>query len=355
MKIGMMCLWNAANGPSIHAELIGRAWVEMGHKLTVFSAIKHPDARPTNQADEKYVIRHFSVDEVHPYTRASFFNPKPILEADFEIFVAQNVERLPAEKLLKYWDKIKRKAKTVMVAHEGKAPDDPLYYKFDWDRIVCFDERYKEYLLKNWSEDKIKLIPYPHYPFKPGDKIKSREKLGLPTNEKIIFSFGFRAEDILPVIPPLKELLNKYKLRYLVILNPESNVEIVKDQTKENKFIDLRVKALTMDEIYSYLYASDALLIHRESNKKYKAVVSSTVCQVLGAGCPIVFHNSNYVDTYGEEIIKYDDFEDLKKKLIELFDNGFDINKVKKFLEKNNATKIASRFIRLFEELKKEG
>jgi len=30
MKIGMMCLWNAANGPSIHAELVGRAWVELG-------------------------------------------------------------------------------------------------------------------------------------------------------------------------------------------------------------------------------------------------------------------------------------------------------------------------------------
>jgi len=28
---------------------------------------------------------------------------------------------------------------------------------------------------------------------------------------------------------------------------------------------------------------------------------------------------------------------------------------VKKFLEKNSATKIASRFIRLFEELRKEG
>jgi len=55
MKIGMMCLWNAANGPSIHAELLGRAWVKLGHQLKVFSARKHPDARPTFQEDEDLV------------------------------------------------------------------------------------------------------------------------------------------------------------------------------------------------------------------------------------------------------------------------------------------------------------
>jgi cystathionine gamma-synthase len=95
----MMTLWNAANGPSIHAELVGREWVRMGHRLTVFSAIRHPDAKPTGQADEDYVIRHFIVDEVIPVTRAVYFDPKPLLESDYEIFVAQNVERLPTREL----------------------------------------------------------------------------------------------------------------------------------------------------------------------------------------------------------------------------------------------------------------
>lgn len=63
----MMCLWNGANGPSIHAELVGRAWVKLGHQLRVFSAKKHPDARPTFQKDEDFVIRHFSVDEIVKY------------------------------------------------------------------------------------------------------------------------------------------------------------------------------------------------------------------------------------------------------------------------------------------------
>jgi hypothetical protein len=37
IKIEMTTLWNAANGPSTHAELIGRAWMKLGHKLKVFS------------------------------------------------------------------------------------------------------------------------------------------------------------------------------------------------------------------------------------------------------------------------------------------------------------------------------
>ena len=100
MKIGMMCLWNAANGPAIHAELVGKAWVKLGHKLRVFSAEKHPDARPTLQKDEDFVIRHFRVNEVIPFTRAASFDPSPLLNEEYEVFVAQNVERLPADKLL---------------------------------------------------------------------------------------------------------------------------------------------------------------------------------------------------------------------------------------------------------------
>lgn len=123
MKIGMMSLWNAANGPSIHAEFIGREWIKNEHSLVVFSA-RHPDFRPTHQKDEDFVIRHFDVSEVFP---------------------------------------------------------------------------------------------------------------------------------------------------------------------------------LTINELYTYLHASDVLLIHKESSR-YKAVNSSTICQTLGSGCPILFHDSNYVELHGKEV-----------------------------------------------------
>jgi len=298
MNIGMMCLWNAANGPSIHAELVGKAWLKLCHQLRVFSAIKHPDARPTFQTDEDFVIRHFSVDEVMPFTRATYFDPSPLLNEEYDIFVAQNVERLPAERLLEVFPKVKERAVTVQVVHEGRAPEDPLYYKFDWDAIVCFDQRYKDYLIKSFRAEKIRIIPFPCHPLKLGDKRKARKKLGFPLDEKIVFSFGFRPKDIVSVLPALKDVANEYCLRYVIISNPESDVAELADAKKMYDFIDLQVRPLPLDELYTYLHASDALLIYRESSRKYQAVMSSSVCQVLGSGCPILFHESNYVGSY---------------------------------------------------------
>ncbi len=351
MKIGMMCLWNAANGPSIHAELVGRAWVKSGHQLKVFSATKHPDARPTLQRDENFVIRHFTVEEIFPFTRSSWFDPEPILSEDLDVFVAQNVERMPVERLLEVYPDIKERAVTVQVVHEGRAPDDPLFYKFDWDAIVCFDQRYKDYLKKSFPEERIYMIPYPYHPLQLGDKSRARENLGLPTDEKIVFSFGFRPKDIVCILPALGDVALKYPLRYIVTANPESDVNQLLAAQKMYKFIDLKIKPLPLDELYTYLHASDALLIHRESSKKYKAVVSSSVCQVLGSGCPILFHKSNFVELHGDEIVKYGDFKDMKIKLIELFENGFDLKKVITFLENHKTERIAEKFIHLFGEL----
>jgi len=351
MKIGMMCLWNAANGPSIHAELIGRAWVKLGHQLKIFSAKKHPDARPTFQRDEDFVIRHFSVEKVIPFTRATSFDPSPLLNEEYQVFVAQNVERLPAEKLLKVFPMIKKKAITVQVVHEGEAPEDPLYYKFDWDAIVCFDQRYKDYLVKSFPAEKIHMISYPYHLFKLGDKEKTRRKLGLPLDEKIVFSFGFRPKDVICVLPALKDIAKEYPLRYVIIANPESDTGELYEVKKKYDFIDLKVRALPLDELYDYLYASDVLLIHRESSSKYHAVVSSSVCQLLGSGCPILFHQSNYVELHGNEIIKYRDFGDMKTKLIELFQGKFDLNIIRDFLKNYEAERIAERFLKLFKEL----
>jgi hypothetical protein len=351
MKIGMMSLWNAANGPSIHAESVGRAWVKLGHQLRIFSAEKHPDARPTFQRDEDFVIRHFSIDEVIPVTRATYFNPSPLLNEEYEVFVAENVERLPAESLLEVFPKIKERAVTVQIVHEGKAPEDPLYYVFDWDAIVCFDQRYNDYLVKSFSVEKIHMIPYPYHPLELGDKGKARERLGLPLDKKIVFSFGFRPKDIVSVLPALKDVAKEYPLRYVIIANPRSDIGELHEAKRNYDFIDLQVRPLPLDELYTYLHASDVLLIHRESLQEYKAVVSSSVCQTLGSGCPILFHESNYVELHGDEIVKYRDLEDMKTKLIDIFGGKFDLNKVKAFLKEHNAENIAKRFVLLFEEL----
>ena len=351
MNIGMMCLWNAANGPSIHAELVGRAWVKMGHQLRVFSATRHPDARPTHQNDEDYVIRHFRVDQIAPYTRAAAFDRSPLLEQEYDVFVAQNVERLPVEELAQAFPEIKKKAVTVMVVHEGKAPEDPFYYNFEWDALVAFDERYREYLAKSFPVERIHLIPYPCHSLRLGNKRHAREKLGFEQHENLVFSFGFRPSEVRTVLPALEEVAKECPLKYVVITNPRSELGDLPRAAEKYGFLDLQVRLLPLEELYVYLHASDALLIHRESSAKYKAVLSSTVCQVLGSGCPILFHESNYVEHHGDEIVKYRDFDDMKKKLVDLFHGRFDIEKVRTFLEDHDAEAIGGRFVRLFEQL----
>ena len=47
----------------------------------------------------------------------------------------------------------------------------------------------------------------------------------------------------------------------MVIANPESELDELYQAKKKYNFIDFKVKALPLDELYDYLYASDVLLI----------------------------------------------------------------------------------------------
>ncbi len=354
MKIGMMCLRNAANGPSIHAELLGRAWVKLGHQLRIFSAKIHLDARPTLQIDEDFMLRHFSVDKVIPVTRATVFDPSALLDEEYDVFVAQDVERLPAQTLLHVFPKIKERAVAVQVVHEGKAPEDPLCYKSDWDAIVSSDQRYKDYLVKFFPVEKTRMIPYPYHSLRLGDKGKARKKLDLPPGERIVFAFGFRPRDVPSVLPALQDVAEEYPLRYVIVANPESDVDELRRVQDEYNFIDLDVRPLPLDELYAYLpacFGCAALLVHRESLQKGKAVMSSSVCQVLGSGCSILFHESNYVELCADEIVKNRGFEDMKAKLLGLFRSDFDLSRLGAFLEDPQAERIAERFVQLFEGL----
>lgn len=49
--------------------------------------------------------------------------------------------------------------------------------------------------------------------------------------------------------------------------------------------------------------------------------------------------------------MKYRDLEDMKVKLVALFQGKFNLSTVEAFLEDHRAEKIAERFLRLFEEL----
>lgn len=349
MKIAMVSGWNMDSGASVHAELIGREWVNMGHTLKVFSFFSH-DFHGTAMVskDEEYVSRCFTTPAFkHPH-----FDPLPILEADYDIFVAQDLGMLPKDGLGKIFPHIQRKSSTLTIIHDRAPSDDPSFYQFDWDRIVCFDMRYKEFLNKYFPEEKICIIPFPCMPLRKRSQEIAREKLDLPYDKKIILIFGARLKEQLPILPYIKDVASKLPCLFLVV--SQKDTEILRGV--ELPAIEIRKESPGLDRLYDYLHASDVLIIHRSPCNG--AVVSSTAYQCLGSGCPILASNNNFFETLKKVVVTYSDFDEFKVKLMNILIEDGKYHAIqtalKEFIKFNSAEAVAKRYIDLFEIMLEE-
>jgi len=163
MEIGMMAAWNQTSGVSIHAELVGRTWVEQGHHLRVFSFIeKDYHGRSLVGQDEDYVTRCFGTSRL-----TNFLDPRPFLENEYEIFVAQDVEMVPMDKLQKIFHIIKRKSKTIHVVHDSELSEDASFYQHDWDALVCFNMRFQVLVAVGFSIASVHVSYTVKYRFEP--------------------------------------------------------------------------------------------------------------------------------------------------------------------------------------------
>ena len=349
MKIGMMSAWNQDSGASIHAELIGREWVKMGHRLSVFSFLRS-DFHGTAiiGEDENYISRCFTTSGAKP----PFLNPHPILETDCDIFITQDLGMLPQDELVKIFPLIKRRAKTATIIHHNRLPSNPSFYQFDWDAIVCFDDRYYNFLSKGFPEEKLHLIPYPCCPKRYGDKFKAREDLGLPQERYILLLFGQRAvKENLVLLPILENISRRFPILLLVV--SKRDLDQIKDFKGSHLEILIREEAPGIEKLYTYLYASDVLLYHRRAPSG--AVVSSTTYQCLGSGCPILALNSNYFYNMDGAVITYTNFEEFEANLIEILTQGPRFynwqGTLEDYLSRNSAVSIANQSIELFQFL----
>ena len=351
MNIGMMSAWNQDSGVSIHAELIGREWVKMGHKLSVFSFFK-TDFHGTAIVgkDEDYVTQCFTTSQAE----SPFLNVHPILKKDYDIFITQDLGMLPQNELAKIFNHIKRRAKTVTIIHHNQLPSEPSFYQFDWDAIVCFDDRYYNFLHKVFSKEKLHIIPFPCYPGRYGDKFKAREKLGLPPDRYILLIFGQRAVKESLELFHILERVSRY-LPILILVVSKRSLELVRE-FKGNLEILIKNEAPNMERLYSYLHASDILLYHRTA--PLGAVVSSTAYQCLGSGCPILALKSNYFYNMDGVVITYTNPEEFEANLREILNRGPRYYKWQKtledFLNRNSASFIANQYIKLFNLLLEE-
>jgi glycosyltransferase involved in cell wall biosynthesis len=202
-------------------------------------------------------------------------------------------------------------------------------------------------LKEKYPEEKINIIPFPCRPVVKGNKKRARKELGIPGDKTLLFSFGkqplFEYKDYLWLA---KELEKRYDLKYLVLrsygdLPPESDCLEVRRGTPE------------YEVIYKYLYASDAFLWPKVETENI--VITSTVCQCLGALTPIVAPAVRHVELIDKEIVKYKDRKDLKEKVIRLIEDADFKQEVLRhagqYVRENSAEKIAKKFILMFEDV----
>ncbi|MEA3488781.1 MAG: hypothetical protein U9R44_00360 [Candidatus Omnitrophota bacterium] len=357
MKIAMLGSWNTDSGASIHAELVGRAWVEMGIDLRVFSFYRHSfhgtALTKTALEEENYVTRCFTVYGVP----TPEMNTTPLLEEDYDIFVVQDLGMIPMTHLLDIFPQIKKKAKTINVIHDGELSEKPEFFHFDWDHVVCFDRRYYDFLKQGYPEGKLTIIPFPSYPYRPGDMEKARKELGLPMDRKIVLVFGGAADYSVNASLVLDRLADRYDIMLLLVTEIEKvleDFERIKGKTKfELKIIE---RSPDMEMLYRYLYASDCMMYNKPSMPII--VVSSTVFQCMGAGTPILALDSNFTDSFNREVLKHVNFYELEENFIDIFEKDKKYQMQQKaivdYLEQHSAMQVAERFIKLFESLLKK-
>jgi hypothetical protein len=351
MKIGMMTRWNMYSGQSSHAEPIGHAWLEMGHELKIF-APKGLDSYLLHRTDEPFVHRCF-IQNVWGQREGKdyFFNPKPYLEEDYEIFLMEMAYLMPMPEMLGIFPQIRKKAKTVLVVHETGLPPDPDWYKFEWDAIVCFNERYKAFMSRAYPEKSIEIIPYPCHPPLNGDKREARMRLGLPLDKKIVFAYGFNIiQNHVELVPVMEKLSKDYPVLLLLL----THHDCTKAEPKPG-FLMLRDEMPDNQKLYTYLHACDAY-VNYVGGTEYKIQgvgVSSSVAACLGAGRPVLVPGyCNFFDLSGKEIIKYANPQELEQRLRDVFEGASYVKEslaaAEEYARKNSGSEIAKQFIELF-------
>jgi glycosyltransferase involved in cell wall biosynthesis len=353
-KVAIFSKWNAADGTSILAELVGKELAKR-YELTVFAPFN--DVKPVQgMEDEDYVIRCCSVQGTQSGKR--FFDPRPFLEKDYDIFILQRIAWIPIEELIKIYQKIKEKAKVIYVIHETKLPENPIFWKFKWDAVVCFDERYKRMWKEVYPEEKIHIIPYPCNPVRRGDKNKCRLELNLPFDTKIVFMYGWYPKThIFVLLPYLVELRKQYDFVLLLVIAREYLDKELLKEIERHDFIEWRDELPPTPKIDRYFHASDAYIFYKPKSefKPGEIMVSSSILSYLGTLTPILAIESPHIQPLGRAIMKFSDMEELKDRLISVIKENPIVNETLKlteeFVSQNSKEKIAQDYMKLIERL----
>jgi len=341
MKIAFMTAWNTNSGVAMHAEPVVKALRKMGHKVKVFTFLKTDfHGEGITAKDESFVKRCFG-------TRmgTDFFDPRPFIEADYDVLAVEDLGMLPVDKMANIMTVIKKRAKIVHIVHENRMTEHSWFYKIDWDKVVYFDHR-QDFLKRIYPD--AEHIPFPCYPLRRGSKNAARRRLKLPLDKKIIYSFGLRGyHSYYRDLPP------RLKKKAILLHVVRKEYQMLEEVTPTDWRIVRKAESLTSKDFDDYLFASDAAVFHKFQSR-FHAVISSTVYQALGTGCPIfVPSQSDFFHDWTKELYHYRDISALNKQLMALLSGkAKDARREEaagQFVKEHSPEVIAARFLDIFE------
>lgn len=355
MRVAFVSRWNATCGISLHAELVGRELLKMGHEVRVAapkldSANRDWHHKKLDVEDEEFVFRCF--DETDDGLAS--FDESVLEEFEPDVIIVEAYPRLPWKVLPRVLERLRRDARILAVIHFATA-DEARVLKSVADLIdafVVFDYRWISEVLDEFFDhmlDRIHIIPYPCY---TPTRIRSRSRRS--GSHVVFFSFGRQPceeyEDFIRVLRKLRR--SGLSLTYRVM--------------RSDGLLPYREEWLVqwcerppIERIYEYLSECDVHLLPK--GRTSKVVVSSTVCQCLAAERPIVTPATRYVELMPEDedgagpVVKYRNIRDLEYKLIRLVrDEDFRervIEWARHFVRTHSADRIARRFVELANSL----
>jgi glycosyltransferase involved in cell wall biosynthesis len=361
LRIGIITTWNVACGAGVLAETLVREWIRVGHEVTVLAPIE--PRRPLTRTDEPYVIRCYYLESDPNYREKplpksemkSAVDDRTFHDQDFDVFLINNLEIMPTEPFLPIFDAIRKKGTLmILIIHEGGLPKDRFFYAYDFDGVICFDDRYtKRWVSSVYEKSQIHIIPFPVLSMPITDKYESRKILGLPLEKKIIFNYGINVHKNLHLIPSLSELSKRYELVFLTITEVGESYELFEALKSKYPFIELMKGPIDFETMHRYLNASDAMLMHKDYADA--TVVSSTVFMCMSSNCPIVTSDTNFVEGLHGEVLKYNTLDEMRRILENIF-NGAKytndtIRKAHSYASINSSQIIARKYLKLFDKL----
>ena len=350
LKIGIMTAWNSDSGVSLHAQPVVREWVRMGIKVKVFSYIREDQhGLTTQEKDEPYVRRCFGT-----FDQTRFLDSGPILEENYDYFVVEDLGMLPQENFLRVFPEIRKKtAKLIHIYQDGEPkPPDSLFWQFQWDKVICFDQRQLNFLKNIYPG--VDIVPFPCYPLRRGNQFFARIKLDLPLRKKIVLVFNQRGYN--PFIPRFtdKELTGANLL--FLMLPYQGDIFDFRGGAR----LKIRgEKALRDIKFDRYLFAADMMILDKDHERREKGIISSTAYQALGTLCPIIARDSVFFIPFKDEILKFSSEGELKAAILTVLDDKKKRKSIqraaKKFVKERSPQIIARKLLEIFETIQGQG